>query len=335
MWIRTPSNHARVSAVALAFALALLPAVARSDGDAMAPYRERFATGYEKYRGGAFGDALAYWEPIYRELGPEQGYRLSWNIARAYDALGEATRAAERYSAFLEVARRRRARGEALEEIVGREEAQAHARLDALGASHGRLKIAARTPPSSVQIDGGEPRLAGFVAYVAPGAHVVVFDPATKDTARRELTVQAGQEMEVAPPEPVEVVPAPPPAPALLPPRVVREVVRVERPFGAGWLFVAGAVTAAAVAVPIAGYVNAQGALDALRASQNNQDDFRRQSELAGAYNAARAGAYATLAVPFVLAGATGGLALVWLGASRRSVVLVPQVDGAALGGAF
>lgn len=331
MWIRTRSSRAFVPAVALALTLALAAAVARADGDAMAQYRERFATGYEKYRGGAFGEALSYWEPIYRELGPEQGYRLSWNIARAYDALGDATRAAERYGAFLAVVAKRHERGDALEEIVGREEQEAHVRLDALGASHGRIKLAAQTPPASVQIDGSEPRLAGFVAYVTPGVHVVIFDPGTKDAVRRELTLQAGQEIEVAPPEPVEVLAVPVPAPR----RVAREVVVVERPFGAGWLFVAGALTAASVAAPIAGYVNAHGAFEAFRTSQNNQDDFRRQSELADAYNAARAGAYATLAVPFVLAGATAGLAIVWLGASRRSVVLVPQVGGAALAGRF
>ena len=89
MWTRT-----RSSALGLALLLALAPALARADDDAMAPYRERFKAGFEKYRAGAYGEALSYWEPIYRELGPEQGYRLSWNLARAHEALGDATRAA-------------------------------------------------------------------------------------------------------------------------------------------------------------------------------------------------------------------------------------------------
>jgi hypothetical protein len=323
MWTRTRSSLA----IAL---LALMPSVARADDDAMAPYRERFKAGYEKYRAGAFGEALSYWEAIYRELGPEQGYRLSWNIARAYDALGDATRAAERYGSFLEVVAKKRERGEAIEELVLREEEEARARLDALAASRGRIKVIAESPPVSVQIDAGEPRLGGFVAYVTPGAHLVVFAPGTKDAERRELTVAAGQQVEVTPPKKVEAPPLPPPAP-----RVVREVEHVTRPFGVGWVIAAGALTAASVAFPIAGYVNAQGALDGFRASQKNQDDFRRQTELADAYNAARAGAYVTLAVPLVLGAATTVLGLWWLGATRHSIVLVPQTGGATFMGRF
>lgn len=321
MWIPTRSS------LAFALALVLAASAARADDDAMAPYRERFKAGYERYKGGAFGEALSYWEPIYRELGPEQGYRLSWNIARAYDALGDATRAAERYGSFLDVAAGRRARGEAVEEIVAREEEEARARLAALAASRGRIKVRASSPPVSAQIDVGEPRLGGFVAYVTPGAHVVVFSPGTEDAERREISVEAGQEIELVAPAKAEVV-KPPPAPP--PPRVVREVERTERPFGVGWVVALGAVTASSVAAPIAGYVNAQSALDAFRASQKNQDDFRTQSALADSYNAARAAAYVTLAIPFVLAAATAVTTLVWLGATKRSIVLVPQITGGA-----
>lgn len=325
MWTRT-----RSSALGLALLLALAPALARADDDAMAPYRERFKAGFEKYRAGAYGEALSYWEPIYRELGPEQGYRLSWNLARAHEALGDATRAAERYRSFLDVVEARRERGEALEELVVREEEEARARLDALAASRGRIKVLAQSPPVSAQVDVGEPRLGAFVAYVTPGAHVVVFAPGTKDAVRREVRVDAGQEVEIAPPD----RPAPPPV-TPPPPRVLREVERASRPFGIGWVIAAGAVTAASVAAPIAGYVNAQGALDAFRAAQKNQDDFRRQTELADAYNAARAGAYVTLAVPFVLGAATAALGLAWLGATKHTTVLVPQTGGAALVGRF
>jgi hypothetical protein len=176
----------------------------------------------------------------------------------------------------------------------------------------------------SAQIDVGEPRLGGFVAYVTPGAHVVVFAPGTEDAERREITVEAGQEIELAAPAKAEVVTPPPP----LPPRVVREVERTERPFGVGWVVALGAVTAASVAAPIAGYVNAQSALDAFRASQKNQDDT--QSALADSYNASRAAAYVTLAIPFVLAAATAVTTLVWLGATKHTIVLVPQITGGA-----
>jgi len=83
------------------------PTRARADDDALAPYRERFRTGMESYKSGAVADAIRIWRAIYEEIGPSRGYRLSYNLGRAYDVNGEATRAAERYESFLEEARDR------------------------------------------------------------------------------------------------------------------------------------------------------------------------------------------------------------------------------------
>ena len=67
----------------------------------MEQYRERFKQGMDRYKAGAPAEAIGYWEPIYRELGEQKGYRLAYNLGVAYAELGDATRAAERLESFL------------------------------------------------------------------------------------------------------------------------------------------------------------------------------------------------------------------------------------------
>src|SRR5262249_54177668 len=76
--------------------------------------RVRFRAGMDKYRAGAFAEAIVIWEAIYRELGKEKGYRLAYNIARAYDHFGDTTRAAESYEAYLNETKARHEAGETL-----------------------------------------------------------------------------------------------------------------------------------------------------------------------------------------------------------------------------
>ncbi len=63
--------------------------------------RERFRVGLERYRAGAFAEAIVVWDTVYRELGPSRGYRLAFDLARAYEKFGDLTRAAECYEASL------------------------------------------------------------------------------------------------------------------------------------------------------------------------------------------------------------------------------------------
>ncbi len=75
---------------ALAFAVTLFtPARALADepsppkeSDTLDPLRERFRAGMERYRAGAFAEAIVIWTAIYGELG-EKGYRLAFYIAEA------------------------------------------------------------------------------------------------------------------------------------------------------------------------------------------------------------------------------------------------------------
>jgi hypothetical protein len=158
----------------------------------------------DRYNAGQAAEAIGYWEPVYRELGEQTGYRLAYDLGVAYAALGDSTHSAERLQAFLTEVDARRARGEALGAIVEKEEADARARLAALISNHGRIRVGAATPPTAAQVDSSEPRLGGFVAWVTPGEHVVVFAPGTAAAQTSKVTVQAGEIVELAPPPSVE-----------------------------------------------------------------------------------------------------------------------------------
>lgn len=312
MWIRTLSRASIVFFVVT---------TARAD-DPMDPYRDRFKIGYEKYLAGAIGEALQYWEPIYRELGPSKGYRLSYNIARAYETLGDATRAAERYESFLSEAKVRKDAGEPVEELVEKETGEAQSHLDGLIQSRGRIHVLPTAPAETVKIDAVEPRLAGFIAFVPPGHHTVTFAPGTKEEEKKEIDVNAGEMIDVAPtPKPVEK-----PAPRL------HELQETKHPYGIGWIVAAGSVTALSIVAPVIGYSVAQSKFNA---ANLEMQDIVERTRLANDYLSARTAAYVTLAIPLVLGATTAGLALGWVFGKKTVITLVPTGAGADLVGRF
>ena len=84
----------------------------------MTPYRERFKAGMERYEAGDLAAAISDWESIYREVGADKGYRVAFDLARAYDKSGDLAHAAERYLSFLSGVDARRSAGLALESVV-------------------------------------------------------------------------------------------------------------------------------------------------------------------------------------------------------------------------
>ena len=184
------------------------------DEDALAVYRGQFKRGIERYKAGALAEAIGYWDPIYRELGEQQGYRLAYDLGLAYQESGDATHAAERLQGFLTEVDARRERGETLAPIVEKEEADARQRIASLTAATGRIHVGAVSAPRTARVDAREPRLAGFVAWVAPGDHTVTFAAGTPDAETKRVHVGPGEIVEVTPTPPPP--PPPPPEPIIV-----------------------------------------------------------------------------------------------------------------------
>jgi hypothetical protein len=147
----------------------------------------------DRYKAGAMAEAIRVWNGIYEEIGPKRGYRLSFDLARAYDTNGEATRAAERYRSFLDEVLARRSANESIAPLVEHEVGDADERLSVLNREHGRIEITARADATLTQIDDADPRLGAFTAYVAPGKHVVTFGPGRDNAAKVDVSVVAGE----------------------------------------------------------------------------------------------------------------------------------------------
>jgi hypothetical protein len=282
-------------------AFAFVTTSAYADDAALEAQRERFKAGMVKYKAGAYADAILVWEQVYREIGEVTGYKLAFNLGRAYDRYGDSTRAAERYEAFIRQVGQQQI---ALPEIE-RWETEAKERLEQLAASKGRIKVTAGERPVAVRVDNGEARVPPFTAYVTPGHHTLTFD-----RHRIEVDVEKGAIVDVSPPPPVNV-------PAPVPVRVTRErpepqprwETRTERPFSPVVLYIAGGATALSTLAPIITYSNAYGIRDDYEAA--NDARATNAPELASQYDSATSTAYATLAIPIALAAVTAGLA-VW-----------------------
>jgi hypothetical protein len=303
---------------------AALPPAPTSTDDPMEQFRERFKQGMDRYKAGAPAEATGYWEPIYRELGEQRGYRLAYNLGVAYAELGDATRAAERLKSFLSEVDARRTRGETLATIVTKEEADAQQRIAGLVASKGRIHVEAGSPPRAAQVDAGEPRLAGFVAWVSPGEHVVTFAPGSAEQETRTLSVQAGEIVDVAPttavtpaaPAPPTLAPPPPPSPLSASPVTRRQT---DHPFSPALVIAAGAITLGAGIAAIPLHQHAASLHD-----QYAPDPARTASDAQAFYDA-RTLAYVTTGTAIGLAAVTAGLAAwYFLGTSTREVVVTP-----------
>ncbi len=296
MWTRTRSNVSLVVALMVAvapIARAQGPAVVKTEDEPdLAQYRERFKQGLERYDANDVAGALSFWEPLYRDLGPTRGYRVGYNLARAYEVFGDATRAAERYESFLDEVRVRRQDKQPIDADVETDELKATARMDDLQRTRGRIHVAATTPPASVRIDKSEPRLAGFVAYVSAGAHDVVFQPGSTDEHVLHVEVQAGQVIEVAAPSPKKKEPTP----------VLRDTTT--HPIAPVWLWVSGATT-----VLVGGGLTATAYANAVVLHDRSQPSPTTKEVTD--YNGARTLAYVSWAAPATLAVLTAIL-LTW-----------------------
>ena len=157
-----------------------------------------------------------------------------------------------------------------------------------------------------MRIDQTEPRLAGFVAYVAPGDHDVVFGPGSPSEHAMHVAVRAGQLVEIVLPV------APPP-----PPITYRE--SITHPFAPGWLWGFGLAT-----VLVGGGVTAFAYGNAI-ALHDRYGAKPTPSQISD-YDTARALAYASWGLPAALAITTIAL-VVWYAAGAKHAK-IPTIIG-------
>ncbi len=335
MWTRT-----RSSALFLVAGVMLSRSV-RAD-DPLDAYRERFKAGLEHYRAGEYGDAIRSWEAIYRELGPSRGYRIAFDLARAYESARDISHAADAYLDFVDQVSTRRQSGDTIAPLVIDEEKQAIARLRELDAKQGKIVVDRGAVPVEVKIDDRDPRPAGFVAYVEPGSHVVTIDPGTTSASSHRVEIAAGSVFEMQPssltPLVSNVQPEPSPlAPdaAFPPPRAgVRLEKRTDHPFSPWVLGIAGGATLASIVIPAAAYVSATSfqASNHLSAIQNDPHN----DEVRSGYDSRVSTFYATLAIPIALGVATAGLATFYIaGAKERAVTVTAGASNVVVSGKF
>jgi tetratricopeptide (TPR) repeat protein len=324
---RTCRRRARRHAAAfLALSVALLagPARAADDLPAAGPpaadspldsLRERFREGMDKYKAGAFADAILIWESIYRDLGSEKGYRLAFDLGRAYDALGDLIKAADHYESYLEKVRQRRSDGELLEANVERQEEVARDRLEKIASLKARIRVkAGLRQPVIVQIDNAPARVAGFTVYVEPGAHTVTFG-AGKEADVRRLAVERGVVVDV---EPRAESPSGPSMPA---PSEPRFETRLEHPFSPLVLWVSAGVAVASLLVPAITYAHALSVKSDYDSPSTSTTD---KLTLANDYESARTNAYASIVVPALFTAAAGGLAVWYVLGTREARIPIP-----------
>jgi hypothetical protein len=338
MWIRRLSDLAIITGLALATldanAAPQSLAHAEADPDPLAGYRGQFKRGMDRYKAGALADAIGYWDPIYRELGEQNGYRLAYDLGVAYQELGDATRAAERLQSFLTEVDVRRERGEPLATIVEKEEADARSRIAGLIATKGRIHVEAVSAPRTARVDASEPRLAGFVSWVTPGEHTVMFAAGTPDVETKRVRVRAGEIVEVRPKAPPPPPPPPEPIVVSLPASPSTPVVtrrETQHPFPWPLIAVSGGV-AVATAIAAASLYAYEGALYSRYSLENP-----RPVDHSDNYNGVRTWAYAAVGGAVGFATVTAGLATwYFLGTSEREVLVTPAVNpemgGASLG---
>jgi len=325
MWTRT--RFRSIGAFAIALSLGLATAHARAapdendDDPSLVQFRERFKQGLDRYEANDVAGALSYWEPLYRDLGPSRGYRVGYNLARAYEVVGDSSRAAERYQSFLDEVKSRRDAGLLIDDIVAADEAKAKSRIEEIARTRARIRVPPTTPPESVRVDQSEPRLAGFVAYVAPGAHDVVFAPDTPRAHTEHVDVQAGQILDVVAPKIEE--------PKIVATRrddrsawIAPEPTVLKRPFAPGWLWAAGIATlVVGGGATIGAYTNAIVVHDHYASQPVSQGPTQAQ---VNDYDNARTLAYASWAVPATLAVLTAVLTVWYATGARR--VIAPKI---------
>jgi tetratricopeptide (TPR) repeat protein len=276
-------------------------------------YRAELRAAAADYHAGNFAEAIIRYQKVYAAVGSHDGYRIAFNLGRAYEAHGEPRLSAESYQSYLDEIERRRAAGETVEQRVLDQEIEAKQRIAELTTRLGRIHVLAGVDRTIIaRIDQGAPRIAEFVVFVDPGKHTVTFGTDPK-APHVEVEVKPGGSLDVEPPPP-----EPPPAP--LPPPITYEK-RIEHPFSQWVPIIAGGVAVVSVVVPIVTYANALSTKSDYDGAVSS-GDRARSVQLGSDYDNAKGTAYASIAVPAIFAAGAVALTVWWYLGKRE--VLVP-----------
>lgn len=232
-------------AVALALAVPSAPALAAADGEPpkaagdatrgdVDAARAHYQAGVHAYEAQRYPEAIAEFRTADR-LAPRAA--LSYNVARAYDALGDTARALEFYRDYL--------RRDAAAANAGTTRARI-GELETLLAQRGVQQLSVSSEPSGASLRIDE-RLVGktpWTGELPPGPHRLTLVLPGRPEVTRAIELPAGRALAVeldvtsSPPAPVapSAAPAPAAATAPAPARVAREPARVS--FGP-WPYVA------------------------------------------------------------------------------------------------
>jgi tetratricopeptide (TPR) repeat protein len=277
-----------------------------------------FKRGLDQYAQGNHTAAVATWENLLATLGSERGYKIFYNLALAYEKLGDVTRAIERHSSFLRHVEQHP------DVDVGplRERIEdSRSRRGSLRATHGAVDVQVPNKGGLVmtRVGSAEPRAAGYVVWLAPGTHTVELFVGTERARTITVEVKAEQTITVDTSPPAESAPDRTAVPVVAP-AVVPEPDRGT----SSWVYAGAAATVASIALPITLFLVADGKRDDADSLGTGHTGY---SDAASSYEKWRTAYLVSYALPIMLASATG--VAWWLGGRRAKDTRVSVGAGA------
>lgn len=240
-----------------------------------------FKTGLDQYARGNYVGAIATWESLLTTLGDERRYKVLYNLGSAYEAVGDVSHALERYRAFIAYVERTKAPPDLVRRA---DDAEKRARQieESYGAVH--VGVPKRGGAVLTRVGAAEPRVAGYVIYLAPGLHVVEVHVGTEHAKKISLDVQKGRRIDVDTSLPDDAsadvrgppVAAQPAAGPRNPSRESTDGTAGPAARNATWLIVGGVATAASIALPASLYVVARGKRDSAAELGDSHPDYPR-----------------------------------------------------------
>lgn len=308
--MRCPSARSSVVLAAVLMVLVSLesePARAQPSPQAKAPVdsdqQALNAQAAKRFADKDYPGAIAIWENLLTSLGEARGYRIFYSLGLAFEAMGDVTRAIQRYESFLGNV----PSGEA--DKLSAHVDDAKARVAKLKSSHGELRVRASDHVVLVRVGQSEPRPAGFSVWLSPGNHVIEMGVGTVESHKVEVTIRAGQAEEIAAaPDPKPSIAPPPsssaqptsPKPADSAPKVVPP--KKEGSFPTALVILGVAATAGSFALPIVLHSSASKKSTAALALGTSAKEY---PDAVSSYNSARTAYYISYALPSALGALT------------------------------